>query len=88
MGFSIDSASVGKVLITYERTLIQHNRSCSVLTGNLYNPSEAVKGGDKTVQQTLILEVFDNLSGREPNKSYSRMTLAVVPPVFLPSLTR
>ena len=52
------------------------------------NPGEAVKGDSKTVQQTLILEVVDILSNREPNRSYSRMTLAVLPPVFLPTLIR
>lgn len=52
------------------------------------NPSEALKGDDTTVQQTLILEVLDNLSNREPNRSYSRFTISVVPPLFLPSVVR
>jgi len=52
------------------------------------NPGEAVKGDSQTVQQTIILEVVDLSSNREPNRSYSRMTLSVHPPVFLPSVIR
>lgn len=55
---------------------------------NVANPGEAVKGEQRTTQQTLILEVVDINSNRDPNKSYSRMTLAVVPPVFLPGVAR
>lgn len=47
-------------------------------------PTGAVKGDSSAVQQTIILEVVDSGSNREPNRSYSRMTLSTVPPIFLP----
>jgi hypothetical protein len=52
------------------------------------NPSESLKGDDTAVQQTLILEVTNLASNREPNQSYSRFIISVVPPLFLPSVVR
>ncbi|MFZ1754959.1 MAG: DUF6345 domain-containing protein [Caldilineaceae bacterium] len=51
-------------------------------------PGEDVKADNRAVQQTLILEVVDSNSNREPNKSYSRMTINVIPPLFLPNVIR
>ncbi len=51
-------------------------------------PNGGAKLDAATAQQTLILEVTDIGSNREPNRSYNRLNLAVVPPVLLPSVGR